>query len=396
MGLDPLNGDTLLSILRSEQAELYQGKGNAVTIAASILRILKRYRWGWLMLLAVWIATAVMVASPAMALPQGDAIRDSRSLLRRALPLTEASLTDLDQAVVSLEKDFKYNHWSAIRGNISKVEQRLDQEQRRLLDKLDPQAQALAAAAAADMREHLEAMAETSRLKTRGKSQLRQEFEQVLIDLERFERNWVGSFPYQVPAEYTDLPQLLGRAEVELETTQGTMILTLDGYSAPVTAGNFADLVQKGFYDDIGLDRVEDFYLIQAGDPPGEVDGYVDPEQGTIRRIPMEIRVLGQQQPYYGDTLANLGYWDADPVLPFSAPGAVAMAPYPEDPNSASSQFFIFIAEPDLTPAGLNLMDGRYAVFGYVTEGLEVMYKLKPDDRILRARLLTGADKLKA
>ncbi len=353
------------------------------------------HRWGLVCLLICW-TVGLGLASPAWSLPQGDAIRDSRSLLRRALPLTESALVELDQAVVSLEKDFKYNHWSAIRGNINKVEQRLAREEQKLLKQLDPEAQARATAAAADMRGHLEVMAEAAQLKTRGKAELRQAFEDALIDLERFERNWVGAFPYEVPAEYANLPQLLGRADVELETTKGTMVITLDGYSAPVTAGNFADLVQKGFYNNIGLDRVEDFYLIQAGDPAGEADGYVDATTGKIRRIPMEIRIKGEISPFYGDTLSNLGYWNADPVLPFSAPGAVAMAPYPEDPNSASSQFFIFIAEPDLTPAGLNLMDGRYAVFGYVTEGLEVMYNLKPDDRILSAHLVSGTEYLKA
>jgi len=73
----------------------------------------------------------------------------------------------------------------------------------------------------------------------------------------------------------------------------------------------------------------------------------------------------------------------------------VAMARYPDDPNSASSQFFIFMAEPDLTPAGLNLMDGRYAVFGYVTEGTEVLRHIKVGDRILSARLISGQDNLK-
>lgn len=338
-----------------------------------------------LMLMAVllWVG----LGSPAWSLPQGDAIRDGRSLLRRALPLGDPSLAQLDDAIVGLEQDFKYNHWSAIRGNISKVERQLERQEAQLLGQLDPSAQAVAQAALVDLRAHLEEMAEFSKLKTKGKSQLRETFETVLLDLERFERNWVTAFPYQVPAEYADLPQLLGRADIEVETTKGQMIFTVDGYSAPITAGNFVDLVQKGFYDDIQLDRVEDFYLIQAGDPPGDADGYVDPNTGEVRRIPIEIRVQGEEVPLYGDTLSDLGYWDAEPVLPFSAPGALAMARYPDDANSASSQFFIFIAEPDLTPAGLNLMDGRFAVFGYVTEGLDVMYNLKADDRILSARV---------
>jgi peptidylprolyl isomerase len=121
----------------------------------------------------------------------------------------------------------------------------------------------------------------------------------------------------------------------------------------------------------------------------------VDPATGKVRTIPMEIRAKGEVMPRYGQTFDQMGLWDVEPALPFSAEGTVAMARYPDDPNSASSQFFIFMAEPDLTPAGLNLMDGRYAVFGYVTEGTEVLRHIKVGDRILSARLISGQDNLK-
>jgi peptidylprolyl isomerase len=64
------------------------------------------------------------------------------------------------------------------------------------------------------------------------------------------------------------------------------------------------------------------------------------------------------------------------------------------DPNGGSSQFFFFLFEPELTPAGLNLLDGRYTVFGYLVEGKDVLGKLKEGDVIQSAKVVKGAENL--
>ncbi|NJK62262.1 MAG: peptidylprolyl isomerase [Synechococcaceae cyanobacterium SM2_3_1] len=331
---------------------------------------------------------------PVHALPQGDAITDSRTILRRTLPIGESTLQHLDDTIIGVKDDLKYKRWSTARSHLRDASSLLARKKDQLLSELAAGNRASAADTIDHLQEDLNQMQEQLKLKSRGKAEALDYFELALAKLESLESNWVQDFPYSIPEQYEQLPRLLGRAQVEMKTTAGRMVMTLDGYSAPITAGNFADLVQKGFYDDLPIDRVETFYVIQAGDPPGDADGYMDPETGKKRTIPLEIRVQGETKPYYGDTLANLGLWDQEPALPFSAAGTVAMARYPDDPNSASSQFFIFIAEPDLTPAGLNLMDGRFAAFGYITDGLEVMYDIKPEDRILSARLISGQDNL--
>ncbi len=331
----------------------------------------------------------------AQALPQGDAITDGRTILRLALPISDPMIQDLEEAMRSIDRDLKYNRWSATRRDVQSFEQLLNQYQPSLVAQLREDQQAFAAAQLDEIRTKLEDLSQSLSRRSRGKSEARAAYEAIQPVLTDLETEWVNEFPFEIPAEYADYPLLLGRAKVEVETTQGSLIITLDGYNAPVTAGNFADLVQKGFYDGLGIDRVENFYVIQAGDPPGEADGYMDPNTQHMRTIPMEIRAKGEAQPYYGKTFQELGRWDAEPVLPFSAKGTIAMARYPDDPNSASSQFFLFIAEPDLTPAGLNLMDGRFAVFGYVTEGVEVVDKLSLDDQILKARVISGQEYLR-
>ena len=342
------------------------------------------------LLWAVWLG-----GIPALALPQGDAITDPRTLLRRALPIQDSRIWEIDEAITKIEADLKYNRWSAVRGDVRQVERLLDRYTDPLLAELPPEQAAAASEEIAALRQELQTINQATERQPKGKEEARAAYDRLVDKLGSLESKWVGAFPYEIPQEYADRPQLLGRAEVELNTTAGRMVITLDGYSAPITAGNFADLVQRGFYDGLTFDRVEKFFLVQAGDPPGPADGYVDPATGKVRTIPLEIRAKGELMPRYGQTFEQLGLWDVEPALPFSAEGTVAMARYLEDPNSASSQFFIFMAEPDLTPAGLNLMDGRYAVFGYVTEGTEVLRKIKLGDRILSARIISGKENLK-
>jgi len=153
------------------------------------------------------------------------------------------------------------------------------------------------------------------------------------------------------------------------------------------------DLVQRGFYDELAITRTEDFY-VQTGDPPGPEEGFIDPKTGEYRAIPFEVLVRGDEEPIYGMTLEQAGIYLDEPVLPFSAYGAVAMARPGDEPNGGSSQFFFFKFNSELTPPGFNVMDGRYAVFGYVVEGKDVLDKLELGDIIESATVVQGAENL--
>lgn len=83
----------------------------------------------------------------------------------------------------------------------------------------------------------------------------------------------------------------------------------------------------------------------------------------------MEIRVVGDEAPVYDLNLEDLGRFNETPALPFNAYGTLAWARSEFDNNSASSQVFFLLKESELTPSGANLLDGRYAVFGYVVSG---------------------------
>ena len=203
-------------------------------------------------------------------------------------------------------------------------------------------------------------------------------------------------FEREIPAEFDALPRLQGRATLNISTTQGELTTVVDGYNAPLTAGAFVDLALKGFYDGLPFIRAEDFYVLQSGDPEGPEIGYVDPKTKQERHVPLEIRVPGEDDTIYNETFEDVGLFMATPTLPFATLGTLGWAHSDQALDDGSSQFFMFLYEAELTPAGLNLVDGRNAAFGYVVDGFDVVEELGVDDRITAVKVVEGAEQLKA
>ncbi|MGF1537254.1 MAG: peptidylprolyl isomerase [Elainellaceae cyanobacterium] len=328
------------------------------------------------------------------ALPPGDAITDGKALLRYALPIDNKSIREVQRELEDISERLRIQGTRATRGvkrNVKRAEKALRRPERILADVpaeneievkrlLDQVRTGLA---------DLETYADE-----RDKEAVWIKRAEMLAQISQIEELMVSASTARVPEEYSNLPHLDGRATVKMVTDKGTMLITVDGYNAPITAGNFIDLVQRGFYDGLPVVREEEFYVVQMGDPEGPDDGFVDPNTGEVRTIPMEIALKDDMEPVYGMTLEQAGLYLADPILPFSAYGTLAMARPDSDPNGGSSQFFFLRFESELTPAGINLLDGRYAVFGYVVENEEVLDKLRVGDRIQSITVVDGAEHL--
>ena len=137
--------------------------------------------------------------------------------------------------------------------------------------------------------------------------------------------------------------------------------------------------------------------MVQTGDadPDGKVHGYVPKGQSAERKIPLEIAVKGEPELIYGSTTedSEIGY--AATELPFQSYGALGMARGEYENDSASSQFFWLLFESDLTPAGKNMLDGRYTCFGYSTDGAELLKDVKEGDIIQSVKVVKGIENLK-
>ena len=329
---------------------------------------------------------------PSSSMPAGNAITDGRALLRFALPIDNQTVRDLQISLEDIGNHIRSKRWGPISSDVSKASRILNLRESDILESIPDAKKPEAEVLLAQVKEGIAQLEKA--VEAKDKEKVINLKPTILGSVGEIEELMVTKFPFEVPAKYANLPQLKGRATVSVLTEKGEITVVVDGYSAPVTAGNFVDLVDRGFYDGLPFIRSEESYVLQTGDPEGKEVGFIDPATGKYRNIPLEVLVRDEKEPIYGITLEDAGRYRDEPVLPFSAFGTVAMARTEAEPDSASSQFFFFLFEPELTPAGLNLLDGRYAVFGYMIEGKEVLEQLKQGDKIVSAKVIKGKENL--
>lgn len=325
-------------------------------------------------------------------LAEGDAITDPTSLLRYALPIDNQEVRRLQESIEGLSKYLRSKRWGPIKSNLQDAYLVTSFREQKLLDSVPSERQPQAKELIADIRDNIVELQDIAATKDKEAVWLKRRT--ILDQITELESLMVVGFPFEISEEYSNLPSLKGRATIEIETTQGTMTVVVDGYSAPINAGNFVDLVNRGFYDGLPFMRSQNDSVVQVGDPPGDAQGFIDPETQEYRAIPLEYLIRGDSEPTYGLTLEDAGIYLADLSLPFSAYGTLALARPSNDPNGGSSQVFFFKFDKELTPPGFNLMDGRYSVFGYLVEGKEVLENLTPQDQIIKAKVVKGIENL--
>ena len=334
-------------------------------------------------------------STPAWAaLPQGNAVKDPEAILRNALPIQAAQLQGLQRLLEATSDDLRAKRWKPLSALVGRCQSQLSAQRDSILKSFSEADLPQATALLEDLQSQLQEVA--SAAEARDRDSFLDARRTALATIGSAEALLVGEFPFTIPSEFDDLPRLLGRATLTISTTKGDLTAVVDGYNAPLTAGAFVDLAQRKFYDDLPFTRAEDFYVLQSGDPKGDAVGYVDPKTGRERHVPLEIRIVGDAQPLYNETFEDVGRYKAEPVLPFATYGTLGWAHSDEQLDDGSSQFFFFLYEPELTPAGLNLVDGRNAAFGYVVDGFDVLEELGVDDRIVSVRVIEGAENLRA
>ena len=144
---------------------------------------------------------------------------------------------------------------------------------------------------------------------------------------------------------------LKGNYQVEIKIKDyGTIYAEIDADTAPITVTNFVNLCKNHFYDGLTFHRIIKDFMIQGGDPNGDGTG------GSEETIKGEFSDNGVENPLKHTR------------------GALSMA-RSQDNDSASSQFFI--VQSDST-----YLDGQYAVFGYVYEGMDIVDKICDDVQV--------------
>ena len=140
-----------------------------------------------------------------------------------------------------------------------------------------------------------------------------------------------------------EIPDISGKYYAEMSVKDyGTIFMELDADIAPITVNNFVNLVNEGFYDGLTFHRIYAGFMIQGGDPYGDGQG------GSGKVIKGEFSANG-----FENDLSHTR-------------GVISMARKSTGYDTASSQFFICHEDAQF-------LDGNYAAFGRVTEGMEVV-----------------------
>lgn len=191
-----------------------------------------------------------------------------------------------------------------------------------------------------------------------------------------------------------DLPQINSSATVIMVVEGLPITIQVDGANAPITAGNFVDLVERNVYDNTIFHRVvidPNPFVAQGGDPQSKdpnvaanllgSGGFIDPATGQVRNIPLEIKPQGATEPLYSQTFQQAGI-TVPPVLS-NVLGSIAMARSSET-DTASSQFYFNLADNSTN------LDGSYAVFGTVTQGFDIVNQIRVGNVIWDAAVVDG------
>ena len=179
----------------------------------------------------------------------------------------------------------------------------------------------------------------------------------------------------------SSLPCLLSKEYVLLITNRGNIKLELYGESAPITVGNFIDFVEKGAYNKTIFNRVirKPYPFIIRGGDNTFVDSenkFIDKNTGKTRYIPLEIKLKTKNLPIYGKEIDISNQINKIELKHKRSYLSMARS---KSLNSASSQFYILLKS-------LPELDGRFAVFGKVISGMNIVDLIQEDDFIIEAK----------
>ncbi|HEU4628533.1 MAG TPA: peptidylprolyl isomerase [Gemmatimonadaceae bacterium] len=153
--------------------------------------------------------------------------------------------------------------------------------------------------------------------------------------------------------------------QATIETNRGTIVAELYDDAAPETVANFEKLANEGFYDGVKFHRVIPDFVVQGGDP-------------LSRDLPEGDRRIGTGGPGYTIRDELKGNPHKHEV------GALSMAH--AGPNTGGSQFFMVLSEENTRH-----LNGKHTVFGKVTQGLDVMRQIEPNDVMTKVRVAPAA-----
>ncbi|GLC36069.1 hypothetical protein PLESTF_000972600 [Pleodorina starrii] len=361
---------------------------------------------GALRFLQALAASALLLSSsgsPALAVlnsPNAQIARSVDAALRRSIPAFNPDVKTIQKSLEDVQYFLRIPQrkpWGSMAANVANS-LALSQQREVMLAGVPPASRAAAESL-------LDALTAALRklemaVKTQQPDAVALRVADALKSVAELELLQAPGLPFLIPKEYGTLPRLVGRATVELTvekadgsrgfsdpaaggpTSAARLMLTLDGYSAPLSAGNFLKNVLDGVYDNRPIQVNYTSVFVQG------------PSTRERPPIPLEILPAGEFEPLYRLPLdVQSGEL---PVLPLSIFGALSFARLPStDSFLSGSDWFIYKFDKQQAGlAGLAFDEGTFGVFGYVTDGMDAVARLEPGDVVTGVRVISGADRL--
>lgn len=341
--------------------------------------------------------TSADSAPAALNNPNTRLPRSARAALRRAVPAvneeTRAVQIRLEDAAYLLRIPQR-KPWSSMTKDVDESRKILSEKRADVFGPVPERDRAEAEAAYGRLGDALERLSAAAA--TQDFDAFDAQIASALEDLSVLQVAQAPGLPFQIPQRYVDLPKLVGRATVEVvvrnrdgsnfgllngeKLNAATLEITVDGYNAPITAGNFVDNVRRGVYRNAPLRRSETAILGGTSDP-------------SKPSVPLEIKASDAFDPSYRFPL-DVQNGEAIPNIPLSINGSVAMA-RASDGQSDKEQFFIYLFDKRSAGlGGLSFEEGEFSVFGYVTKGEEYLGSIGTNAVIESAKITSGEDKL--
>jgi len=202
---------------------------------------------------------------------EANPITNAKALLRNALPVENKAIRAIQKKLESISDDLRVpgvkfsGVESSVNGSLKIVKEQKD----KIIADLAPEKKADGEKALKELESVLTDFQVVVQQKDKQEVPFQQQKALALVG--RIEEDMISGFPYEVPAQFADRPLLKGRATVDMtvrikdnaNTNGGVMTIVVDGYNAPVTSGNFVDLINQGFYDNMEIQR-SDGFVVQA------------------------------------------------------------------------------------------------------------------------------------
>eukprot|EP00239_Pterosperma_sp_CCMP1384_P009951 CAMPEP_0197863506 /NCGR_PEP_ID=MMETSP1438-20131217/40995_1 /TAXON_ID=1461541 /ORGANISM="Pterosperma sp., Strain CCMP1384" /LENGTH=383 /DNA_ID=CAMNT_0043481423 /DNA_START=257 /DNA_END=1408 /DNA_ORIENTATION=- len=346
-------------------------------------------------------------AEAVLSSPKRDVPRSVDAALRRAIPLVSPQTKDIQDTVEDIAYLLRIPQrkpFGTMVVDVEKAIKKLREDEDALIS-IVPDDNKLEAAKVLDILEYKLARLQVA-IDTKDPDRVSIRAADALSSISDLAILQAPGLPYLIPPKYSNLPRLTGRATVEMVIQRGpsskkgeyyrydqtgtqsaaTLRVELDGYSAPLTAGHFGMLLQEGYYTGMPLRSGESSLFIG-----GPESGRQETPTAAVP-LPLELLPAGDFNPLYNTYLDIQG--GEMPTLPLSVYGALAMGHGDNSDSDPMTSFFYLFDNRASGLGGLSFDEGTFAVFGYVTEGRELLPQLDGGDVIKSIKFISGLDKL--